>query len=161
MAYVNLKTNEIWTDSNIDGFLNDCVEIDEVIAPLILELNVRGYKTLFCCSGHPFDACNEVFTATEEGAEGIVNVVSVEKVEDGLFPYRVVTTLRDDDFYIFFAENQQEQISLPLPDGFYWYDTRTIRYNYVSSEFYEFLEERRLATCALHEWALQLPQLTQ
>lgn len=52
MAYYDLKTNEIWADSNIAGFHDEHIEIDEVIAPLIRELNIKGYKTKFCCSGH-------------------------------------------------------------------------------------------------------------
>ena len=54
MTYYDLKTNEIWADSNIAGFHDEHIEIDEVIAPLIRELNIKGYKTKFCCSGHPF-----------------------------------------------------------------------------------------------------------
>lgn len=27
-------------------------EIDELITPTIIELNRKGYKTLYCCSGH-------------------------------------------------------------------------------------------------------------
>lgn len=56
MAYYDLKTNEIWAESNIDRFHDEHIEIDEVIAPLIRELNIKGYKTKFCCSGHPFYA---------------------------------------------------------------------------------------------------------
>ena len=37
MAYYDLKTNEIWADSNIAGFHDEHIEIDEVIAPLIRE----------------------------------------------------------------------------------------------------------------------------
>ena len=45
MAYYDLKTNEIWAESNIDRFHDEHIEIDEVIAPLIRELNIKGYKT--------------------------------------------------------------------------------------------------------------------
>lgn len=51
MTYYDLKTNEIWADSNIAGFHDEHIEIDEVIAPLIRELNIKGYKTKFCCWG--------------------------------------------------------------------------------------------------------------
>lgn len=37
MTYYDLKTNEIWADSNIAGFHDEHIEIDEVIAPLIRE----------------------------------------------------------------------------------------------------------------------------
>ena len=32
MAYYDLKTNEIWAESNIDGFHDEHIEIDEVMA---------------------------------------------------------------------------------------------------------------------------------
>ena len=32
MAYYDLKTNEIWAESNIDGFHDEHIEIDEVIS---------------------------------------------------------------------------------------------------------------------------------
>ena len=32
MAYMDLKTFEIWAKSNIDGFHDEHIEIDEVIA---------------------------------------------------------------------------------------------------------------------------------
>lgn len=32
MAYYDLKTNEIWAESNIDRFHDEHIEIDEVIA---------------------------------------------------------------------------------------------------------------------------------
>lgn len=34
----------------------DIVEIDELMVPTILELNEKGYKTRFCCSGHVYSA---------------------------------------------------------------------------------------------------------
>lgn len=44
MAYYDLKTNEIWADSNIAGFHDEHIEIDEVIAPLIRERILRVTK---------------------------------------------------------------------------------------------------------------------
>lgn len=32
-----------------------CFECDELIAPIILELNRKGYKTKYCCSGHIYE----------------------------------------------------------------------------------------------------------
>ena len=48
MAYMNLKTMEIWAESNIDGFHDEHIEIDEVIAPVIRELNLKGYGSAKC-----------------------------------------------------------------------------------------------------------------
>ena len=159
MAYYNLKTNEIWADSNIDGFLDDCVEIDEVIVPLIRELNMRGYRTKFCCSGHPFCSCNELYTDIADAKTVFSDAISVEKTDEAELPYRVITAPREDDFYIAFESRQKENIQLPLPDGFVWDDDDTIRYIYINNEFYAFLDERREAAQALHKWVLQLPKI--
>lgn len=31
----------------------NCFQVDDLIAPVISLLNRKGYKTAFCCSGHP------------------------------------------------------------------------------------------------------------
>jgi hypothetical protein len=36
----------------VKGCHGDVVEIDELFIPLITELNKKGYKTNYCCSGH-------------------------------------------------------------------------------------------------------------
>ena len=36
MTYMDTKTFDLWADSNIDGFHEGQVEIDEVIAPIIV-----------------------------------------------------------------------------------------------------------------------------
>ncbi len=53
------KTNDIYEpivdvvinclSNNCDGILFEC---DELFAPIISILNKKGYKTLYCCSGH-------------------------------------------------------------------------------------------------------------
>lgn len=45
MTYMDTKTFDLWADSNIDGFHEGQVEIDEVIAPIIRELNLKGYQS--------------------------------------------------------------------------------------------------------------------
>lgn len=32
---------------------DDCFEVDDAIAEIIVVLNRKGYRTAFCCSGHP------------------------------------------------------------------------------------------------------------
>ncbi len=159
MAFYNPKTNDIWADSNIEGFLEDCVEIDEVIAPLIQELNKRGYRTRFCCSGHPLLACNEVFTDAANAENCIADVQSVEKTADPEYPYRVIVTPMENDFYIFFDTKRKGDFSQPLPTGFEWDGDSTIRYRYRHSDFYLFLAERAMAAERLHFWATQLPKI--
>lgn len=99
MAYYDLKTNEIWAESNIDGFHDEHIEIDEVIAPLIRELNIKGYKTKFCCSGHPFYSLCEAMVDSEETAKAFVGLVGTERTENPRVPVRALYVMPDNDFY--------------------------------------------------------------
>lgn len=90
MAYYDLKTNEIWADSNIAGFHDENIEIDEVIAPLIRELNIKGYKTMFCCSGHPFYSLCEAMVDSEETAKAFVGLIGTERTENPRVPIRAL-----------------------------------------------------------------------
>ena len=36
----------------VKGCDGDIIEVDELFAPVIAELNRKGYKTQYCCSGH-------------------------------------------------------------------------------------------------------------
>lgn len=54
MSYIDRDFN-IYKDPcdiRIKGPLFEC---DELMAPIIRELNLKGYKTVFCCSGHVND----------------------------------------------------------------------------------------------------------
>lgn len=157
MAYMNLKTFEIWADSNIDGFENEHFEVDELIAPVIRELNLKGYTTKFCCSGHPYYMFNEAFTKTEKDATTIVGLIDTERCEDANFSVRALYIMPDNDLYIVFAGVSSNDFCLPLPDGFRWDDECTIRYDYIETEVYEFLSERLNACKTLYEWAMKLP----
>lgn len=158
MAYFNPDTFQICADSNIDGYLDDFVEIDEVIAPLIRELNRRGYKTDYCCSGHPLRAYNELFTDAKEADKAFADVLKVEKTDKDRLPYRVITNPLENDFYISFASKRKEDFPYPLPYEFQWDGDSIIRYRYAHEDFYAFLAERLMVTNALHRWVLQLPE---
>lgn len=51
MAYMNRITFEITADCPRDNTL-DFYEIDDAIASSIRLLNLKGYRTAWCCSGH-------------------------------------------------------------------------------------------------------------
>lgn len=96
---MDTKTFDLWADSNIDGFHEGQVEIDEVIAPIIRELNLKGYKTAFCCSGHPFYSLCEAFVETKDTAKGIVGLIETEPSNRTDYPVRALYVIPDDYFY--------------------------------------------------------------
>ena len=156
MAYMDLKTFEIWAESNIGGFHDEQIEIDEVIAPIIRELNLKGYKTKFCCSGHPYISLNEAFTNSEETAKGLVGLVRTEPTNKADLPIRALYIAPDDFFYISFDEMSSHEFHVPLPDGFWWEEDNIIRYEYSTDSVYELLEERLNACKVLYQWAKEL-----
>ncbi|MBU3146550.1 hypothetical protein [Clostridium sp. CF012] len=81
MAYINKQTWEICnynSRSNYDE--NEYFEVDETIALAISQLNRKGYKTSFCCSGHIFNDLSELGVAP--GGHGTINGVFYEVEED-------------------------------------------------------------------------------
>ena len=54
-----IKVNDIYEpiiDAEINCLTNNCdgilFDVDELFAPMISLLNKKGYKTIYCCSGH-------------------------------------------------------------------------------------------------------------
>ena len=58
MAYIHKETFEILNDMP-DDWKDDYFECDELIAPVIRALNLKGYKTAFCCAGHAYSELGE------------------------------------------------------------------------------------------------------
>ena len=168
MSYLNLESGEIVAGSNIDGLLDHFIEVDEVIAPVICELNRKGYKTRACCSGHPFDYLDEAFVGSEFMASLFAGFISCEKSNDSDYKgmYRVLHATPASDFYIFFDKCYINDFPVPIPEGFEWdkHDMNkpnngdTFRFNFTKEDPYEFLEERLTASKALYNWAKELPE---
>ena len=157
MAYMDLKTYEVWAESNIDGFHDEHVEIDELIAPIIRELNLKGYKTKYCCSGHPYCSMNEAFARSEEAVKYIAGLVKTESSGQKDFPIRALYIVSGDDLYITFDGISRTDFSVPLPDGFWWDDENIIRYDFSTDEPYDLFAERLVACKTLYQWATELP----
>ena len=118
MAFMHSKTFDIIFNSNIDGYLDDYFEIDDYIAKPVQILNQKGYKTKFCCSGHPYDTVNEL-TMENDGTdphELMPGVISVETLSDGWLKV-IVRQAMDCEAYISFDPT----VVLPEqpPEGWY------------------------------------------
>lgn len=59
MAFIHKETFEIYDNCDIGcDNIADCdifFEVDDLIAPIISKLNIKGYTTTHCCQGHPYN----------------------------------------------------------------------------------------------------------
>ncbi len=66
MAIIHSRTFDIYTTTPNQEVLKESFECDDLIAPIIRALNLKGYKTAFCCAGHPYRCENNYFLSAEE-----------------------------------------------------------------------------------------------
>ncbi len=83
------KMSSHLNDCNKDNCQCNIIELDELIAPTIIMLNQKGYKTKYCCSGHyynssttyiNFDSNIERFSEIPSGFEYDQDVVNSKQV---------------------------------------------------------------------------------
>ena len=104
MAYIDTKNYDIFSSFDDIRIESSVFEVDDFIAPIISRLNKKGYKTLYCCSGHYRN-----IQFSEEGSSFLTNSCYIMFSEDCC-----ITTLH-------------------LPNGFI-VEGDTIRKNYESQE---------------------------
>lgn len=114
LSYINKKTFEITNNLAMDTeeYLNDYFEVDELIAEAVAELNKKGYKTKFSCSGHTYKGeqlggC-DVSVTSEELGRNIKQVI--ENKEKHIFPskYLLICESDYDEISIIFEEEYPE-----------------------------------------------------
>lgn len=171
MAYLNLNSDnnfdyKIYQNTNIDNFFNDYIEVDDMIAPIIQILNMKGYRTKACCAGHPFTIILEMFTDIREelyDCRLIEEVTDKDRIDyfvsltgeelDGKL-YRGISEVYVD-FYIAFEDKMPDKF---LPKGFKW-DENCIRYEFENEgmhDFIGFLEEQLDVIKRLYKWVDEL-----
>lgn len=168
MAFINKN------DFSILSFINDIMkedyfECDDLIAPAISLLNKKGYKTMFCCSGHAFPEYLEKISKrypTPEEMENImylINIESSKKLKD-IYPdlntkeYPYFLILNKKAHSLFYVKFAYEYKFPELPEGasldnngttIHWNYTRTKNDNYddlttifqINKIFYEWVEK--------------------
>ena len=84
MAIINGKTFEIYSHSVDPKTLKNCFECDDLIAPIIRTLNLKGYTTTYCCAGHPYIEESEaiVYSTIRPSFDLIPGTYYVRKVKN-------------------------------------------------------------------------------
>lgn len=89
---------------------NEILEkIDENIREIIIELNNKGYKTVFCCGGHNDELYTEIYIVIKrnEHVDNVINNIEPPdgfyiKIEDGQEVYsNLMDTLEDGDDWLY------------------------------------------------------------
>ena len=66
MAYIDRKTFKPYSDISVSEVEQRSFNCDDLIAPVISILNQKGYKTRFCCAGHPYPQYEEMYVVLYE-----------------------------------------------------------------------------------------------
>ena len=112
--YINELTFKINTEAAPHSF-----EVDDLIATTIQELNLKGYKTAFCCSGHIADRYPEYayisFWFGEITPEELPD--GWYWVEDGLMEYEYKSRSAEElELEIYAVMNELEAWARGLPN---------------------------------------------
>ena len=138
MAIINKKDFSIMDHVLMSKFIdnNDYFECDDLIAPAIALLNKKGYRTKFCCSGHPYPSIESYMTEcmTHDAIMNSIDYFKADKIRDRLlneFGYteKDLNKLKLNELYCVVFKNEyypklyvvfEERYEFPnLPDIFY------------------------------------------
>ena len=61
MAFIDTKTLKVHHEITVPEVEHRSFECDDLIAPIISVLNKKGYKTNFCCAGHPYPHYEDMY----------------------------------------------------------------------------------------------------
>ena len=178
MAYIN--KNDFSIVSYVADYITaeDYFECDDLIAPAISLLNKKGYKTEYCCSGHPFGGVDAVIIEADPTQEFpddvLIRVESSECVKNlwgevfdiKEFPYHAVyKNVYANNLYVSF----EDKYTFPdLPEGMNY----EIFNDYKGSGIYQGINEYHKASDTFegiiriyelnklfYEWVEKLPNL--
>ena len=172
MAFINKN------DFSIVSYVSDCIlsknyfECDDLIAPAISLLNKKGYKTEFCCSGHPYSVIDSMAASaypSEKDIEniGIISIVPSENTKDipdwvdkKEYSYYITfyNSYPDCGFYVTFKEDYEFN---NLPKGAYIHEEGGIYWNIDEPSTNDFNMVTRIYEFnkAFYEWVEKLPSL--
>ena len=189
MAYMHKETFEILQVNSIDDTSDDFFDVDDLIALPIQVLNLKGYKTRYCCCGHPFEDIGEMFSERKIKLEEcpFMGAFKVEKHFNPQRPkYKYRILYRNMPYRGSYISFDKETVLPSLPNGFKIQKededsyiklvalddngeiaaeqpekSLTITRDYdEETPVYEYFAELVTAMRELYEWALALPEVS-
>ena len=175
MALIDKYSFSILTFNEDYRTQDDYFECDDLIAPAISLLNKKGYKTAFCCGGHPFYRIDlevrEEFPSEEdmESAEYKILFVDESKklnkfdFDREKYPWCVLCQYNFfDSLYVVFLNKYEFP---ELPDGFYidkdnggiYYDSQRLP---LSTESFEGITKIYEINKIFYEWVEKLESIS-
>ena len=83
MVIISKKTFEVFTSDSADALKEEYFECDELIAPSISLLNLKGYTTMNSCAGHGFIRNGVVTVFSKNDADiSIPGTYRIEKKDE-------------------------------------------------------------------------------
>lgn len=117
MAFIHRDTFKIYNRSKIgDNELQDIdafFEVDDIIAPVISKLNIRGYATKYCCQGHPYRIFDDdMFTLNPgELLQDVIHQGDIHREVHHVFPVSAHTS------YVFYETDVKPRAYIMFQEG--------------------------------------------
>ena len=169
MAFIHKETFNMYNNSNIGGYnigdIDSFFEVDDFMAPIISKLNKKGYATLNCCQGHPYNTL----------LDGVFKLNNGERIHDKVNgKINNVISISNGVKYVFYEQQMipnayimfDEHVRLPsIPKGWTidedYPDNLVIRKIYHNhTQCMDFFDELLKDTKYLYEFVLELPPCT-
>lgn len=143
MSLIDPTTFDVYSEVTTPEVEQRSFECDDLIAPIISLLNKKGYKTKFCCAGHPYSEYTEMYLLLYDGEKG--GISSVLGHIDSLDPGHITCIKKVSEEEI--PEEHQflpEEIDESRKHQFFYVETAGLVYGniaYISFEKDYFAEE--------------------
>ena len=143
MSFIDSSTFEVYSEVTTPKVEQRSFECDDLIAPIISLLNKKGYKTKFCCAGHPYSHYTEMYLLVYDGEKGGISSI-LGTIED--LDSKYITCIREVSKEEIPEEHQflDEEINELKPHKFYYAETTGLVYGnvaYISFEKDYFSED--------------------
>lgn len=170
MAYINKNDFEIVGYVADEKRKENYFECDDLIAPSISLLNKKGYKTIFCCSGHPYATIDVVFSPEIPSKEdlGDIELLWVEDSDEysdqcldiDEFKYALICKCHYGEVFYIIFEDDYDFPELP-GDAYFDKENKGIYWNHdvKATDDFSVMCKIFIINKEFYEWVEKLPSL--